>query len=149
MTEGRLPKPAEVQVQVVAGSMLGGSATWGPLAYESVQAAAEQLLSALAEAASRGAAKYAATARLQNMMGEVRQPLLLQRRSSAAVGPNHQRCTVKHLTLAAGTPRHHVRSRAGALDAVRERQSGCRSAAGPRAAAAAVWQPQGRAGPPL
>ena len=74
MTEGRLPRPAEVQMQVAAGSMLGGSATWGPLAYESVQAAAEQLLGALAEAASRGAAKYAATARLQNMMGEVRPP---------------------------------------------------------------------------
>ena len=71
MTEGRLPQTAEVQVQVVAGSMLAGSATWGPVAYESVQAASEQLMGALAAAASLGAAKYAATARLQNMMGEV------------------------------------------------------------------------------
>ena len=70
-TEGRLPVDAILQMQVAAGSLLGGSTEYGPLAFGSVRAAEEGAASALTAAAYKAAELVSANARLQNMMGEV------------------------------------------------------------------------------
>lgn len=71
-TQGRLPRNALLQLEVETGSLLGGSAAYGPVAFESVDSAEEQLLFQLAVAARTGALQYAAAARLRKMTDEVR-----------------------------------------------------------------------------
>ena len=71
-TEGRLPVDAILQMQIDAGSLLGGSTTYGPVPFGSVRTAEDGAATTLAAAAFKAAELFSANARLQNMMGQVR-----------------------------------------------------------------------------
>ena len=70
-TEGRLPVDAILQMQVAAGSLLGGSTNYGPVPFGSVKAAGDSAPAVLTAASFKAAELFSANARLQNMMGQV------------------------------------------------------------------------------
>lgn len=76
-TEGRFPRDAIVQLEVNAGSLMGGKVAHGPVSFDSVAAAAEQAPFQLTQAAFEAAAAFAAAARLRRMTDEVCLPTQL------------------------------------------------------------------------
>lgn len=70
-TEGRLAQDAVLQMDVSAGSLLGGSSSAGPFLFSSVREAEREAPGCLALSANKATDLYIANARLQNMMGQV------------------------------------------------------------------------------
>ena len=64
-----------VQIEVSAGSLLGGSAGFGPKPFATVREAEREAAGVLAASVSHAADLFAANARLQSMMGQVEGPL--------------------------------------------------------------------------
>ena len=63
---------AVLQMQVSAGSLLGGNTNYGPVPFGSVRNAEDVAAHTLTAAAFKAAELFSANARLQNMMGQVK-----------------------------------------------------------------------------
>lgn len=100
-TLGRIPKEALLQLEVVAGSLVGGRSCYGPLAFESIEAAQEQLYFQLAAGMHAGASGFAAAARLRKMTDEV-STISAERPRFPSIVPSQSHCSISILPSRSG-----------------------------------------------